>query len=91
VGILAAGLLINLASVALLWFLGGLFAILRQRDEHGLLAPVGLGSGAATVAPGMVSDLAGTVAALPAQGLRGEHRPRRLAPACAVPQSRAWA
>lgn len=44
-GILVAEPLINLASVALLWFLGGLFAILRQRDEHGFLAPVVLGSG----------------------------------------------
>jgi hypothetical protein len=63
-GILAAELLINLACVALLWFLGGLFAILRQRHEHGFLAPVVLGSGVATVALGMVSDLAGTVAGL---------------------------
>jgi hypothetical protein len=63
-GILVSELLINLASVVLLWFLGGLHAILRQRDEHGLLAPVVLASGAATVALGMVSDLAGTVAGL---------------------------
>ena len=69
-GILVAELLINLASVALLWFLGGLVAILRQRDEHGFLAPVVLGSGAVTVALGMVSDLAGTVAAL----LAAQHR-----------------
>ncbi|MGD0067077.1 MAG: hypothetical protein ABSB76_27005 [Streptosporangiaceae bacterium] len=57
-------LLINLASVVLLWFLGGLHANLRQRDEHGVLAPVVLASGAATVALGMMSDLAGTVAGL---------------------------
>jgi hypothetical protein len=63
-GILVSELLINLASVVLLWFLGGLHAILRQRDEHGLLAPVLLTSGAATVAVGIVSDLAGTVAGL---------------------------
>jgi hypothetical protein len=63
-GILLSELLINLASVVLLWFLGGLDAILRQRDEHGFLAPVILASGVATVALGMVSDLAGTVAAL---------------------------
>jgi hypothetical protein len=63
-GILVSELLINLASVVLLWFLGGLHAILRQGDERGLLAPVVLASGAATVAVGMVSDLAGTVAGL---------------------------
>jgi hypothetical protein len=63
-GILASELLINLASVVLLWFLGGLHAILRQRDERGLLAPVVLASGAATVAAGIVSDLAGTVGGL---------------------------
>jgi hypothetical protein len=63
-GILLSELLINLASVVLLWFLGGLHAILRQRDERGFLAPVVLASGAATVALGMVSDLAGTVAGL---------------------------
>jgi len=63
-GILVSELLINLASVVLLWFLGGLYAILRQRDEHGFLAPVVLASGAATVTLGMVSDLAGTVAGL---------------------------
>jgi hypothetical protein len=68
-GILVAELLINLASVVLLWFLGGLHASLRRRDEHGLLAPVVLASGAATVALGMVSDLAGTVAGL----LAGQH------------------
>jgi hypothetical protein len=62
--ILLSELLINLASVVLLWFLGGLHAILRQRDEHGYLAPVVLASGVATVALGMVSDLAGTVAGL---------------------------
>lgn len=62
--ILVSELLINLASVVLLWFLGGLHANLRQRDEPGFLAPVVLASGAATVALGMVSDLAGTVAAL---------------------------
>jgi hypothetical protein len=63
-GILVSELLINLGSVALLWFLGGLFAILRQRDEHGFLAPVVLGSGVAAVILGMMSDLAGTVASL---------------------------
>jgi hypothetical protein len=63
-GILVSELLINLASVVLLWFLGGLHAILRQRDERGLLAPVVLAAGIATVAAGMVSDLAGTVAGL---------------------------
>jgi hypothetical protein len=63
-GILLSELLINIATVVLLWFLGGLHAILRQRDEHGSLAPVVLASGAATVALGMVSDLAGTVAGL---------------------------
>jgi hypothetical protein len=63
-GILLSELLINLASVVLLWFLGGLHAILRQRDEHDLLAPAVLASGVATVALGMVSDLAGTVAGL---------------------------
>jgi hypothetical protein len=63
-GILAGELLINLASVVLLWFLGGLFAIIRQRDEHGFLAPVILGSGVAAVALGIVSDIAGTVAGL---------------------------
>jgi hypothetical protein len=63
-GILVSELLINLASVVLLWFLGGLHVILRQRDERGLLAPVVLTSGAATVAVGIVSDLAGTVAGL---------------------------
>jgi hypothetical protein len=63
-GILAGELLINLASVVLLWFLGGLFAIIRQRDEHGFLAPVVLGSGVAAVALGIVSDIAGTVASL---------------------------
>ncbi len=63
-GIMASELLINLASVLLLWFLGALHASLRQRDEHGLLAPVVLVSGAATVALGMISDLAGTVAGL---------------------------
>jgi hypothetical protein len=62
--ILVSELLINLASVVLLWFLGGLYANLRQRDEHGFLAPVVLASGAATVALGMMSDLAGTVAGL---------------------------
>jgi hypothetical protein len=62
--ILVSELLINLASVVLLWFLGGLHANLRQRDEHGVLAPVVLASGAATVALGMMSDLAGTVAGL---------------------------
>ena len=62
--ILVSELLINLASVVLLWFLGGLHASLRQRDEHGFLAPVVLASGAATVALGMVGDLAGTVAGL---------------------------
>jgi hypothetical protein len=62
--ILVSELLINLASVVLLWFLGGLYANLRQRDEHGFLAPVVLASGAATVALGIMSDLAGTVAAL---------------------------
>lgn len=70
-GILLSELLINLASVVLLWFLGGLHAILRQRDEHGFLAPVVLASGVATVALGMVSDLAGTVAAL----LAAQHSP----------------
>jgi len=63
-GILVSELLINLASVVLLWFLGGLHAILRRRDEHDSLAPVVLASGVATVALGMVSDLAGTVAGL---------------------------
>jgi hypothetical protein len=63
-GILVSELLINLASVVLLWFLGGLHAILRRRDERGFLAPVVLASGAATVALGMVSDLAGTAAGL---------------------------
>jgi hypothetical protein len=62
--ILVSELLINLASVVLLWFLGGLHANLRQRDEHGFLAPVVLASGAATVTLGMMSDLAGTVAGL---------------------------
>jgi hypothetical protein len=62
--ILVSELLINLASVVVLWFLGGLHAILRHRDEHGFLAPVVLASGAATVALGMVIDLAGTVAGL---------------------------
>ena len=42
--ILAGELLINLASVVLLWFVGGLYAIIRQRDEHGFLAPVVLAS-----------------------------------------------
>jgi hypothetical protein len=60
--ILLSELLINLASVVLLWFLGGLHAILRQYDEHGFLAPVVLASGVATVALGMVSDLAGMIA-----------------------------
>jgi hypothetical protein len=63
-GILVSELLINLASVVLLWFLGGLHAILRQRDERGFLAPVVLASGVATVAVGIVSDLTGTVAGL---------------------------
>jgi hypothetical protein len=63
-GILVSELLINLASVVLLWFLGGLHAILRQHDERGLLASAVLASGVATVAVGMVSDLAGTVAGL---------------------------
>jgi hypothetical protein len=63
-GILVSELLINLASVVLLWFLGGLHAILRRRDRHGFLAPVVLASGAATVALGLASDLAGTVAGL---------------------------
>jgi hypothetical protein len=62
--ILLSELLINLASVVLLWFLGGLHTILRQRDQHGFLAPVVLASGIATVAVGMMSDLAGTVAGL---------------------------
>jgi len=48
----------------LLWFGGGLYAIIRQRDEHGFLAPVVLGSGVAAVALGIVSDIAGTVAGL---------------------------
>ena len=63
-GIVLSELLINLASVVLLWFLGGLHAVLRQRDEHDFLAPVVLASGVATVAVGMMSDLAGTVAGL---------------------------
>jgi hypothetical protein len=54
-----------------MWFLGGLHTILRQRDEHGFLAPVVLASGAATVTVGMVSDLAGTVAGL----LAAQHSP----------------
>jgi hypothetical protein len=62
--ILVSELLINLASVVLLWFVSGLYAILRQRDEGGLLAPAILASGVATVAAGMVTDLAGTVAGL---------------------------
>jgi len=49
-GILVSELLINLASVVFLWFLGGLHANLRQRDEHGFLAPVVLAAGAGTVA-----------------------------------------
>jgi hypothetical protein len=68
--ILVGELLINLAAVALLRFLGGLVAIIRQRDEHGFLAPVVLASGAATVVLGIVSDIAGTVAAL----LAAQHR-----------------
>jgi hypothetical protein len=67
--ILLSELLINLASVVLLWFLGGLHAVIRQRDEHGFLAPVALASGIATVSLGVASDLAGTVAAL----LAGQH------------------
>jgi hypothetical protein len=63
-GVLAGELLINLASVVLLWFVGGLFAIIRQRDEHGFLAPVVLGSAVVAVALGIVSDIAGTVAGL---------------------------
>jgi hypothetical protein len=68
--ILMSGLLINLASIALLWFLGGLFTIIRQRGEHGFLAPVVLGSGVVAVVLGIVSDIAGTVAAL----LAAQHR-----------------
>jgi hypothetical protein len=68
-GILAGELAINLASVVFLWFLGGLYAIVRQHDERGLLAPVVLASGVATVALGMVGDVAGTLAGL----LAGEH------------------
>jgi hypothetical protein len=63
-GILASELLINLASIVLLWFLGGLYSSLRQRDEHDFLAAVVLASGAATVVLGMTSDLAGTAAGL---------------------------
>ena len=85
-GILVSELLINLASVVLLWFLGGLHANLRQRDEHGFLAPVVLGSGAATVALGMVSDLAGTVAGL----LAGQHSLDRSLPDPGPARNQRW-
>jgi hypothetical protein len=68
-GIVAGESAITLASAVFLWFLGGLYVLIRQRDEHGLLAPVVLASGVATVALGMVGDVAGTVAGL----LAGEH------------------
>jgi hypothetical protein len=63
-GILAGEFVINLASVVFLWFLGGLCAMTRKRDEDGLLAAAILASGVATVALGMMSDVAGTIAAL---------------------------
>jgi hypothetical protein len=65
--ILLAELLISVASVLVLGFLAGLYADIREHSEHSehsLLAPLILASGIATAALGMVSDLAGTLAAL---------------------------
>jgi len=55
-GVLWSHLLITLASVAILWFVGGLSAVLSRRDPGGLLAPVVLGAGAVTGGVGGVDQ-----------------------------------